>query len=58
MQHGVAGDVLVGFRTEDDADGRIVAIVAHQLVVHSDVHIHLSHVLVRNGRRFEVDQHE
>ena len=58
VQYGIAGDVLVRFRTEDDADGRIVALAAHTLIVHPDVHIHLSHVLVRDGRRLEVDQYE
>ena len=58
VQHGVAGDVLVGFRTKDDTDSRVVALAPYPLVVHPDIHIHLPHVLVRDGRRFEVDQHE
>lgn len=58
VQYGIAGDVLVRFRAEDDADSRIVALAAHPLIVHPDVHIHLSHVLVRDSCRFKVDQHE
>ncbi len=58
VQDGVTGDVLVGLRTEDDADSRIVTLAAHPLVVHLYAHIHLSHVLVCDGRRFEVDQYE
>lgn len=58
VQNRVTGDVFVGLRTKDDADSRVVALATHPLVVHPNVHIHLSYVLMRDGRRFEVDQHE
>ena len=58
VQNRVAGNIFVGLRTKDDADGRVVVLAAHPLIIHPDVHIHLSHVLVRDGRRFEVDQHK
>ena len=58
MQHGIACDVLIRFRAENDADGRVVALAAHPFVVHPHIHIHLSYVLVRDGRRLEVDQYE
>ena len=58
VQDGVTGNIFVGLRTEDDTDGRIVALAAYPLVIHSYIHIHLPDVLVRNGRRFEVDQYE
>lgn len=58
VQHGITGYVLIRFRTKNDTDGWIIALAAHPLVVHPNVHIHLSDVLVRDGRRFEVDQHK
>lgn len=48
MQDVVTGDVFVGFRTEDDADGRIVTLSALEFIVHPHVHIHLPDILVRN----------
>ena len=33
MQHGIACDVLIRFRAENDADGRVVALAAHPFVV-------------------------
>ena len=56
MQHRIPGDVAAGFRTEDQSDGRIIAVRAFQLIVHADIHIHLPDILMRNLGGLQVDQ--
>ena len=58
MQDGKSCDVLTGFRTEQYADGRIVAFRAFQFIIHSYIHIHLSYVLMGDLGRLQVDQYE
>ena len=58
MQDGKSSNVLAGFRTEQYADGRVVAFRAFQLIIHSYIHIHLSNVLMGDFGRLQVDQYE
>ena len=54
MQDGKSCDVLTGFRTEQYADGRIVAFRAFQFIIHSHIHIHLSYVLMGDFSRLQI----
>lgn len=58
MQNGKSCNVLAGFRTEQYANGRIVAFRALQFIIHSHIHIHLSYVLMGDLGRLQVDQYE
>ena len=58
VHHGVSGNVLVSLSAQNDAQGGAVALVAHEIVVHAHIHVHLTHVLVRDPARLEVYEHE
>lgn len=51
-------DSIALVRTEDDADGRVVALVHFLAGVVVDVHLHLPDVLMGEIARFEVDKDE
>ena len=55
---GVFDDGVALVRTEDDADGRVVALVHFLAGVVVDVHLHLPDVLMGEIARFEVDEDE
>ena len=57
VENGVAGNIRVGFGTQHDANGGIVAFGEFQLVEHTAVHIHLPDILVRDFADFEVYEH-
>ena len=54
----VFDDGVALVRTEDDADGRVVALVHLLAGVVVDVHLHLSDVLMGKIARFEVNEDE
>src|SRR5574344_587712 len=57
-KRGILGHVLVRIGAEDDADGGIVALALRVFVVHLQVPVHLSHVLIGNLVHLEVDKHK
>lgn len=56
MQYGIAGNIIIGFGTQQDADGRIISLATHPLILDAHIHIHLSHVLMRYRGCFQVDK--
>ena len=58
LGEGVFDDGVALVRTEDDADGRVVAFVHLLAGVVVDVHLHLPDVLMGEIARFEVDEDE
>ena len=58
MQDGVFSNILVRIGAKDDADGRVIALAALQFVIHSDIHIHLTHVLMGDFAGFQIHQHK
>ena len=54
----ILDDGVALVRTEDDADGRVVALVHLLAGLVVDVHLHLSDVLMGEIARFEVDKDE
>lgn len=58
VENGVFGNVLIRIGTKDDADGRIIALAALQFIVHADIHIHLTYVLMGDFAGFQIDQHK
>lgn len=56
FQDGVSCNVLVRFRTENDAYGRAVAFRPFQFVVHPHVHVHLSDILMGDFAHFQVHE--
>ena len=54
MEDGEFGDVRIGIRAEDHAQGRIVAPGALQGIVHADVHVHLPDILMGNLRGLQI----
>ena len=58
MEYGVSGYILIGIGREYDADGWVVAFASHEFVVHADIHIHLTYVLMADGIGLEIDEDE
>ena len=58
MEDGVAhhGGIFVG--AENDSHRWVVALTAPQVVVHANVHVHLSDVLVGELARLEIEEDE
>lgn len=52
MQYGISGNILVGLSAKQNPNGRIVALFALQVIVHPDIHVNLSYVLMGNPARF------
>jgi hypothetical protein len=55
VQHGVAGDGLVLFGAENQPYGRIIILGYKNVIEHSNVAIHLPHVLVGKFANLQVD---
>lgn len=52
MQDGVFSNILVRIGAKDDADGRVITLAALQFVIHTNIHIHLTYVLMGNFAGF------
>ena len=46
VQYGIVCHIFVCIGTEQDADSRVVTIWTYKLIVHLDIHVHLSHILI------------
>ena len=58
MQDGVFSNILVRIGAKDDADGRVITLAALQFVIHTNIHIHLTYVLMGNFAGFQIHQHK
>lgn len=58
VEDGILGNVLVRVGAKDDADGRVIAFAALQFIVHTNIHIHLSYVLMGDFAGFQIHQHK
>ena len=58
VQDGIAGNVIIRFRTKNDADGGVVALSSLEFIIHPHIHIHLSDVLMSHAGCFQVDEAE
>ena len=46
VQYGIVCHIFIGVGTEQDADGGVVTIWTYKLIVHLDIHVHLSYILI------------
>ena len=51
---GVSGNIRVSFGAEDDTDGRVVVWSFLHLVIHLQVHVHLTDILVGDAIYLQV----
>lgn len=58
VENRVLGYVFAGFCAEDESDGGVVAFGAFEVIVHSDVHVHLAYVLMGDFGGLEVYEQE
>ena len=58
MQNRVSGDIFICFGAKNDAYSWVVPFTAFQLVIHSDVHIHLPNILMSDLVGFQVDKYK
>ena len=58
LKHGVADEGVVFIGAENDAERRVVALAAFQVVEKADIHVHLSDVGMAKLFRFEIEQDE
>ena len=58
VQYGVVCHIFIGVGTEQDADGGVVTIWTYKLIVHLDIHIHLSHILITQLVCLQVNEDE
>lgn len=58
LKDRISGNVFVCIRTKNDPDRRIVAFCPFQFIVHPDIHVHLSYVLMGNLACFQIDQNK
>ena len=56
VENRVSGYVLARLGTEDEADGRIVSLSALKVVIHPDIHIHLTDILMAYLGGLQVDK--
>ncbi len=56
VQHGIPGNGLILFRAENQPDGRIVILGDKQVIEHSNIAVHLPHVLVGQFADLQIDQ--
>ena len=46
VQYGVVCHIFIGVGTEQNADGGVVTIWTYKVIVHLDIHVHLSYILI------------
>lgn len=56
MQDRVSRDVLAGFATQQNANRGIVALFAFEFVVHPNIHIYLTDILMGDRAHFQINQ--
>ena len=54
----VSGDIFIRFGTENNPERRIVTLTALQFVIHPDIHIHLSDILMCDLICLKVNQNK
>lgn len=58
VEDGILCNILIRVGAEDDADGWVIALAALQFVIHTNIHIHLTYVLMGNFAGFQIHQHK
>ena len=58
MKYGVFGDVLIRIRTKHKSKRWIVIVSFFEIIIHTDIHIHLSNILMGDFCRFQVNQYK
>lgn len=56
MQNRVPRNVLTSFTAQKNSDCRIVAFLALQIIIHTDIHINLPNILMGNCTHLQVNQ--
>ncbi len=58
VKHGVSGDIFISILAKKNSNGRIIIFSAFKFIIHSDIHIHLSDILMLYGRSLQINQYE
>ncbi len=58
MHNRITSNIIICIRTQHNTDCWVISFTAFQFIVHTDIHIHLFHILMRDLLRFQINKNK